>query len=102
MNGKFCLVTGATHGIGLETARALAAAGAHVLVHGRDLTRARTVAEELRRDTANPEVQPVQADFARLADIRRLAQELAATLPRLDVLINNAGMMSAARASSAD
>jgi retinol dehydrogenase 12 len=102
MNGKYCLVTGATHGIGRETARALAAGGAHVLVHGRDLTRARTVAEALRGDTANPEVHAVQADFARLADVRRLAQELSARLPRLDVLINNAGMMSAARGTSAE
>jgi retinol dehydrogenase 12 len=102
MNRKYCLVTGATHGIGTETARALAVAGAHVLVHGRDLARARGVAEALRRDSGNPEVHAVQADFARLADIRRLGQELCATLPRLDVLINNAGMMSATRATSAD
>jgi NAD(P)-dependent dehydrogenase (short-subunit alcohol dehydrogenase family) len=102
MNRKYCLVTGATHGIGTETARALAVAGAHVLVHGRDLARARGVAEALRRDSGNPEVHAVQADFARLADIRRLAQELCATLPRLDVLINNAGMMSATRATSAE
>src|SRR5271170_1667230 len=100
MNGKYCLVTGATHGIGTETARALAAGGARVWVHGRDLARARAVAEALRGDTGNPEVHAVQADFARLSDIRRLAQELCATLPRLDVLINNAGMMSAARAQS--
>src|SRR5580704_18122113 len=102
MNRKYCLVTGATHGIGTETARALAVAGAHVLVHGRDLARARGVAEALRRDSGNPEVHAVQADFARLADIRRLAQELCATLPRLDVLVNNAGMMSATRGRSAE
>jgi retinol dehydrogenase-12 len=102
MNGKYCLVTGATHGIGTETARALAAAGAHVLVHGRDLARARDVAEALRRDTGNAQVHAVQADFARLADIRRLAQQLCAALPCLHVLINNAGMMSATRARSAD
>ncbi len=102
MNGKYCLVTGATHGIGRETARALAAQGMHVLVHGRDLTRTRAVAEALREESGNREVHAVQADFARLADVRRLAQELCARLPRLDVLINNAGMMSAARGSSAE
>ncbi len=102
MNGKYCLVTGATHGIGTETARALAAGGAHVLVHGRDFSRARAVAEALRGDTANPEVHAVQADFASLADVRRLAKELSGRLPRLDVLINNAGMMSAARGTSAE
>src|SRR5580704_11405975 len=102
MNDKICLVTGATHGIGLESARALATAGASVLVHGRDKARAADVAAMLARTTGNPRVSAVQADFARLADIRRLAQELDARLPRLDVLINNAGMMSATRATSAE
>lgn len=102
MNDKVCLVTGATNGIGLETAKALAGAGATVLVHGRDLTRARAVAQELASTTANPKVSAVEADFARLADVRRLATELNARLPRLDVLVNNAGMMSAARGRSAE
>jgi NAD(P)-dependent dehydrogenase (short-subunit alcohol dehydrogenase family) len=102
MNGKYCLVTGATHGIGMETARALATAGANVLVHGRDMTRASAIAETLSRETGNPEVRAVQADFARFAELHRLARELAASLPRLDVLINNAGVMSATRATSAE
>jgi NAD(P)-dependent dehydrogenase (short-subunit alcohol dehydrogenase family) len=101
INGRVCVVTGATHGIGLETARALAARGAVVLVHGREPERTRAVCEELSRDTGNPEVRGVHADFAHLAQVRRLAQELAA-LPRLEVLINNAGVMPAAHARSAD
>ena len=102
MNGKICLVTGATHGIGLATARALAASGATVLVHGRDLGRARAVAGDISRDTGNPEVRFVQADFAQLAQVRRLAHELQSQLPRLDVLINNAAVMAAAHARSAE
>jgi retinol dehydrogenase-12 len=102
MNDKICLVTGATHGIGVETARALASAGAQVLVHGRDMGRTRAVAEALTRDTGNAAIQPVQADFAKLTDVRRLAQELSVRLPRLDVLVNNAGMMSATPARSAE
>jgi len=102
MNDKVCLVTGATNGIGLETARALASAGATVLVHGRDPARTRAVAEELARTTGNPKVRAVQADFARLAEVRRLAGELNAGLARLDVLVNNAGIMSATRARSAE
>src|SRR6266480_3393073 len=102
LNGKICLVTGATHGIGLATARALAAGGATVLVHGRDLARARTVAEDIGYDTGNPQVRFAQADFAQLAQVRRLAQELQAQLPRLDVLINNAGVMAAVHTRSAD
>jgi NAD(P)-dependent dehydrogenase (short-subunit alcohol dehydrogenase family) len=73
-----------------------------VLVHGRDLARASAAAADIRRDTGNPEVRAVQSDFAELAQVRRLAQELSASLPRLDVLINNAGLMSAARSQSAD
>src|SRR5881227_3637498 len=102
MNAKICLVTGATHGIGRATARALAASGATVLVHGRDLARARAVAGDISRATGNPEVRSVQADFAQLAQVRRLAQELHSLLPRLDVLINNAGLMAAVHTRSAD
>src|SRR5256884_1620164 len=102
MNARICVVTGATHGIGRATARALAASGATVLVHGRDLARARAVAGDISRDTGNPEVRFVQADFAQLAQVRRLAQDLHSLLPRLDVLINNAGLMAAAHTRSAD
>src|SRR5205807_1513672 len=93
---------GSTHGIGLATARALAEMGATVLVHGRDGVRARAVARTLGRDTGNLNVRSVHADFAELAQVRRLAQELASGLPRLDVLINNAGVMGAPGARSAD
>jgi NAD(P)-dependent dehydrogenase (short-subunit alcohol dehydrogenase family) len=102
MNGRVCLVTGSTHGIGLATARSLAAMGATVLVHGRDPSRARAVAQTIGRDTGNRNVRSVHADFAQLAQVRRLAQELESGLPRLDVLINNAGVMSAPGALSAD
>lgn len=102
MNGMTCLVTGSTHGIGLATARSLAALGATVLVHGRDAGRARAVADMIGRDTGNREVRAVQADFAQFAQVRRLADELTASLPRLDVLINNAGVMARSGARSAD
>jgi retinol dehydrogenase 12 len=101
MNGRICVVTGATHGVGLSTARSLATLGATVVLHGRDLARAQALAEDISRTTGNREVRAVQADFAELGQVRRLAQQLD-TLPRLDVLINNAGMMSAARARSAE
>jgi len=102
MRGKICLVTGATHGIGLATATALAHQGATVLVHGRDLERARAVAAGISADTGNGEVRAVQADFADLSQVRRLAGELAAQLPRLEVLINNAALIAPAGALSVD
>jgi NAD(P)-dependent dehydrogenase (short-subunit alcohol dehydrogenase family) len=101
MNGRVCVVTGATHGIGVATARELAARGATVVIHGRDRARAAAVAAELRRATGNHEVHSAQADFAELAQVRRLAADLV-QLPRLDVLINNAALMSRERAQSAD
>jgi NAD(P)-dependent dehydrogenase (short-subunit alcohol dehydrogenase family) len=102
MDDRVCVVTGGTRGIGRATARALAALGATVVVHGRDLERARDVAADIRRDTGNPRVTAVQADFAALAQVRRLGQELQAQLPGLHVLINNAAVMAAAHTRSAD
>lgn len=96
MNGKTCLVTGATHGIGLETARALAARGATVLLHGRDAQLGEAVTTRLARETGNPALRFVRADFMHLEEVRELAAELS-RLPRLDVLINNAGLMDGGR-----
>lgn len=101
MNGKTCLVTGATHGIGLVTARALAAAGATVLVHGRDGELGRAVAADIARTSGNPAVRFVRADFMHLDEVRELAEQLA-RLPRLDVLINNAGIIDRARRCTAE
>ena len=67
MNGKICLVTGATRGIGLATARALAAAGATVVLHGRDPEGARAAAARVARRRAVRRVRPVFADFSQLA-----------------------------------
>jgi retinol dehydrogenase 12 len=96
MNGKTCLVTGATHGIGLVTARALAAAGATVLVHGRDAELGAAVTADIARESGNSAVRFVRADFLHLDEVRELAEQLA-RLPRLDVLINNAGLIDGAQ-----
>ena len=101
MNGKTCLVTGATHGVGLATARALAAAGATVLVHGRDAELGAAVAADIGRESGNRAVRFVRADFLHLEEVRELAVELA-RLPRLDVLINNAALIDTAGRCSAE
>ncbi|HEY2275843.1 MAG TPA: SDR family oxidoreductase [Steroidobacteraceae bacterium] len=101
MNGKTCLVTGATRGIGLMTARTLAAAGATVLVHGRDAELGAAAAADIARESGNSAVRFVRADFMHLDEVRELAEELA-RLPRLDVLVNNAGLIDAERRCTAE
>ncbi len=86
MTGKTVLVTGATTGIGARTATVLAGAGARVLVHGRDPERTRAQAEAVGGAA-------LIADFARLADVRALAAAVRRQTDRLDVLVNNAGLM---------
>jgi NAD(P)-dependent dehydrogenase (short-subunit alcohol dehydrogenase family) len=99
---KYILVTGATNGIGLETARALASQGHHVLVHGRNPEKGQQVVETLQRETSNTDVHFVAADFASLNDIRRLAGEVIGRVPRLDVLVNNAGGAFFSRSETKD
>jgi len=84
------LVTGATDGLGKAVAHALAKRGATVLVHGRDSSRAEALASELRRTGAT--VRVYIADLASLEEVRGLANTVLAREPRLDVLLNNAGI----------
>lgn len=84
MTGRTVLVTGASDGIGAETARALAARGATVHVTGRNADKLRPVAEAVGTD-------PLIADYSRLDDVRRLADQVSGRMETLDVLMNNAG-----------
>ena len=87
--GKVAVVTGGYSGIGLETVRALAAKGARVVVPVRDRAKAGATLAGLAGD-----VQAADMDLGDLASVRRFAEGLAAALPRLDLLINNAGIMA--------
>lgn len=86
------LVTGATDGIGKQTAIELASRGARVIVHGRTLPKAELAAHEIRRAAPDSRIDVCAADFSSLAEVRRLGELLAVSHPRLDVLINNAGV----------
>jgi NAD(P)-dependent dehydrogenase (short-subunit alcohol dehydrogenase family) len=102
MAGKTCLVTGATGGIGLVTARELARRGATVVLVGRSPERCEVSAAAIRQETGNPTVEFVAADLSSQAEVRRLARAFRERHPRLHVLVNNAGALFAYREESAD
>lgn len=90
--GRTFLVTGANAGIGFETARVLAARGAHVVLACRDAVRAEAAMDRIRAGTPNAELSFQPLDLADLDQVREAAKAVLAR-PRIDVLINNAGVM---------
>ena len=88
------LITGASDGHGRALAEQVAAAGAAVLVHGRDDARGRETIEEIRRRTGNDKLRWLRADLASLEEVRALAQQVPREHHRLDALVNNAGIGS--------
>ena len=100
--GKVIMVTGATAGIGLATARALAWKGASMVLVGRRLQRCQAAADEIRRTTGNSSVDFLVADLSAQKEVRRLAQEFKERRDRLDVLINNAGGLFLSRELTVD
>ena len=102
MTGKTVLITGGTGGIGRAAATALAAMGARVGITGRDRARSDEAAAAIARESGNPAVDVFVADLSSRAEVRRLAGEVLATYPRLDVLLNNAGGFWAHRHVTAD
>jgi NAD(P)-dependent dehydrogenase (short-subunit alcohol dehydrogenase family) len=86
------LVTGSTDGIGLETAKELAALGHEMVLHGRSKEKVQRAREAVHRTAPDAVLHTAHADLTDFDAIRRMAQDLAARLPRLDALINNAGV----------
>ncbi len=91
MKNKICVVTGATSGIGKETAKALAVMGAHVVLIGRNPKKCRATVNSLKQQTGNPQIDYLFADLSDLNQVRKLASELKQNYPHIDVLVNNAG-----------
>ena len=102
MQGKVCLVTGATSGIGVVTAHALAQQGATVVVVARHAERGTATVRRLMQETGNPHVELLLADLSVQAQVRQLAADFQRRFDRLDVLLNNAGALFTKRLLSAD
>src|SRR5215211_7090747 len=96
------LVTGATDGLGKHVASVLARRGATVLVHGRSPERLEATLEEVRSQTSSQKVGSYLADLSSLAAVRDLADRILSEYDRLDVLVNNAGIIVQERKASED
>ncbi|ORW94725.1 hypothetical protein AWB92_10415 [Mycobacterium sp. IEC1808] len=102
MDRPICLITGATDGIGKVTATELARTGYCVVLAARNEAKAASVASEIVAVTGNRDVAYLTADLRSLAQLHRLAEAFRARYPRLDVLINNAGVIMPQRVLTAD
>ena len=102
MGGKTVLVTGGTSGIGKATAVAMAAMGADVVVTGRDPERGGRAVEEIRAESTGGSVELILADLAVQSEVRRLAEDFRERHDRLDVLVNNAGLVQSTRTETPD
>jgi NAD(P)-dependent dehydrogenase (short-subunit alcohol dehydrogenase family) len=102
VNNPIYLITGATDGIGRATALALAERGARVILHGRNPGKLDATVEQLRAATGSKLLHPVLADFASLAEVAALGQQLRTDFPGINVLVNNAGLLADHWQQSAD
>ena len=102
MDGKMCLVTGATAGIGYVTALEIARMGATVILLGRNLEKCAAAVKMIREQTGNPEVEFLLADLSSQAQIRAAADKFHKEHDHLDVLVNNAGGFNLTRKLSED
>ncbi len=97
MSEKIALVTGATSGIGKETARVLARLNYHVVIGARSEDKAKRVVDELMRDTGNKNIEYIIADLSLMREVRKMAEEFKKRHDKLHLLINNAGAYFAKR-----
>ena len=91
--GRTAVVTGANGGLGLETSRALAAAGAHVVMAVRNQEKAADAVADIRRGAPSASLELVPLDLGSLASVREAAEHILSARERIDILVNNAGIM---------
>jgi NAD(P)-dependent dehydrogenase (short-subunit alcohol dehydrogenase family) len=94
LTGKVAVVTGANGGLGLESAKALSGAGAHVIMAARDQLKAHGACDEIKAIHPDASIEIVELDLGSLDSVRTAAGEISRSHPRIDILLNNAGVMA--------
>src|SRR6185503_14239593 len=102
VKGKVCIVTGGNTGIGKATVEGLAKQGATVILACRDLDKGRAALEEIKAKTGSTELHLLPLDLASLSSVRAFAKTFTERFPRLDVLVENAGVSTGKRQVTAD
>ena len=91
MESKIILITGASDGMGKETAKALAKQRHTIIMHGRNPQKTKSACEEVKAESGNPNIDYMTSDFLSLAEIRKFVDKIKQKYDHLDVLVNNAG-----------
>ena len=102
LTGKTVLITGGTAGIGLETARALAAAHAHVIITGRDMIKGQKAVDDIKQSTKNEQIELMELHLDSLESVRTFAEEYIKRNLHLHILICNAGVFPGTRKETKD
>ncbi len=102
LSGKVAVVTGANSGLGLESAKALAGAGAHVVMAARSQEKAQAAYAEIVAAHPDASLEIVELDLASLDSVRKAAAAIADSHPQVDILLNNAGLMATPEGRTAD
>jgi NAD(P)-dependent dehydrogenase (short-subunit alcohol dehydrogenase family) len=102
LSGRAAVVTGANGGLGLETSRALAGAGAHVVMAARNQDKATAAVDDIRASVGESSLEVVALDLGSQASVREAAEQILAAHERIDLLINNAGVMGIPERKSVD
>jgi len=100
--GQTAFITGGASGLGQETARAMAAKGAHVILAARDQAKLDQAAATIREQTGSDQVETICLDLASLDSVRAGAKEATERFEKIDLLINNAGVMACPQSATAD
>ena len=102
LSGKEIIITGGSSGIGIETTRALAKAGARITMGARNLEKAEAIAKEIRESTKNPNIEVEQLELGSLASVNEFVKRYLEKKRPLNILINNAGVLAASKSQTVD